>query len=181
MQKLLACEPRLITTRVCAVDGNVIPKEQLEAEWKRGNTDEYTRSSPARIGVWLSHVLCWKQVIENSWQCALILEDDVAMPCLNNVLWKQLTRVAVPMLNHRKLHAILLGWDFESSSGTHAYLISQSGAQTLLKMYEEQGILQAIDWQFVAWFQAGNIKMAQFPFLMAQQIFHHSDSDVRLT
>lgn len=66
--------------RVAAIDGRDLDAEFLSrinpqpppsAQWYRPLT-------PGEIGCFLSHLRCWRLILERQWDCALILEDDFA-------------------------------------------------------------------------------------------------------
>lgn len=108
-----------------------------------------TFCSPGMIGCGLSHIACWKAVVDRELDCALVLEDDAVlvpnfrehmMAALKDIpddfhvlvlgcfqcspLVQRLVRFGATPDHPRKL---------EYFGGTHAYIVSNEGARYLLE------------------------------------------------
>jgi glycosyl transferase family 25 len=124
---------------IVGVDAKTISQEVLESD-----VGKMCQSfcSPGMIGCGISHMRCWRAIVERNLPCALILEDDASLlPNFRNKMFSVLREVP------QEYHVLLLGCfhcdkgdspvtdhvrKIDSFAGTHAYVVSQHGARFLV-------------------------------------------------
>lgn len=123
------------------------------------------------IGCTLSHFGVWLRVVETGCQTALILEDDAIFgksqivheicKCVTmlppdwDVLLLGYNKTDVTVLTHVTSGIVKLNAFF----GTHAYLVSNTGAKKMLAQRDRLPIEQHIDAQMGEWSRKGAINM----------------------
>lgn len=131
LQSKIKPDPRYNIKRIYAVDG----QKEIEGFLSKG-----------QIGCWLSHVEMWREIVKNKESYALILEDDAdillpyMMTAIENVHKSLPDKWDMCFLSGwwpDTSHIIKVSDIFEKSDispiyGTHAYLLSYTGASNLL-------------------------------------------------
>lgn len=122
--------------RIVGVGGENVPPEDISEMCQ-------TFCSPGMIGCGISHIKCWRTVVEQNLPYALILEDDAYL--LPNFRRKMM---AVLLDMPEDYHMLLLGCflceksmptnkeqirSVKNFAGTHAYIVSQKGARFLVE------------------------------------------------
>ena len=149
MRRLLDKHDFLEVEFVTAVDGKELPENDINIYFNEKLAyDRYGRTlNRGEIGCTLSHINCYKRIVENSVNVSLILEDDISILRDISVL-SSLT----PLLDRLEPTIMLLSGDFwyicreckqnnlnivkvYDAVGAYAYLINNSAAKLILKKY----------------------------------------------
>ncbi len=112
--------------------------------------DSYDKVSPAKLACTISHMRVWKTIVASNLKHAIVLEDDVVAEDGFGVFLNDLTKCLPPTFDlvHLYIHPEFQSdWsnlaasapqafvDFVPRYGRSAYLLSQSGAQKLLRQF----------------------------------------------
>lgn len=146
--------------------------EKLELEWKyfegfsnisanrvhhffgieKQNHISITSSENKAALCTLGHIAIWKDIIENQYETAIILEHDALMlhrfdlEIPDNVIVALGYKETSPhKYNHERAGAPTKIVSIESHNGSHAYALNNKTAQTLLKGYERNKTIGCID------------------------------------
>jgi len=132
---ILGLEAELLS----AVDGRMLAPTDLPAGTERA-------LSPGEIGAYLTHVNCWKTIIQRKMPYAIIIEDDVIispglMPVVEEIIALRIPFDAVrlsALFPIRGITVASLSGDSrlvlttKPPGGSQAYLVSLSGARKML-------------------------------------------------
>jgi len=119
--------------------------------YQKSLCNKFDNLSDGEKGCFLSHYLLWKKILESGYDEVIIFEDDGVI--LDNINFKNIQQFLVP-----EYDAIYLGFCYEKYGNkdkvkqlkdysvyktnyvlcTHAYILSKSGINKLLKYLEEQ-------------------------------------------
>lgn len=151
--------------KITAVDGHTIDRDKLSISIDSDYSRYHKKLSNTEIGCFLSHIECWKRLLQSDAKFALILEDDLfikgkvvdALAEIKNIAtdWDCIKLIEQP-IKRRSLHIENTG-DFQLvtydkiPSRTGAYVLSKSGAQKMLKKCNSIG--RPIDIEFQYWWE----------------------------
>jgi len=139
--------------RFSAVDGSkidVLNDKRISTHTKQNIAKKYRRSdyeinTPGAIGASLSHISCWRRLLESDADYLVVFEDDTL------VTEEDMEKIDSLIPNMPKWDIWLLGthawafsgvpltkrtkgwWKVKQFTGAHAYIISRRGAEILLK------------------------------------------------
>lgn len=166
--------------RIEAVNGKAMdPAKVLEIQYPLNDLYYRTRFtrllSPGEVGCYLSHIACWKRLVNSNEQWALIMEDDIIVSSLAGQYMKscdwippQVDVCQLSMLNHKKNKDFIVGFErlkvddrltlvqpkYPLPVGAHAYLISRKAAQEAIR--QSSKLASPVDiFLFSPWFDFG--------------------------
>lgn len=158
--KLQLEEQNLLFERIVAVDMRKDSNKHLLSYYnKKKNYWGFKRYlSLGEIGCYLSHRECWKKILDEPIDYAIILEDDVKLVAdLNEVItclnycnlsyWEYLKIGETPIKRIRKTEKTIGKFNFvcyqKLPSGTFAQIVNKTGANKLLQ--NSQNIYRPVD------------------------------------
>ena len=99
------------------------------------------RLKTGEIACYMSHIRCWKKLINSDEDCMLILEDDAIPINQNRLLPNLLPKCDIIFLNNRfkNVNGKLVGW------GTESYIITKSGAKKMLSHVNKRHFNKPVD------------------------------------
>ena len=173
-------------TKICAVDGNSLPKEMVQQLAAKADFLETSFVNQA-VGCFMTHVLIWQLIVERKINCAVILEDDVklisgfadkvdklishlptnteiitiGLPQFENVLsLEHQTTDVFDKIFVRIVNSHVRILHPDLNPGTFAYIITLTGAENLLAYVDTFGITSAIDTFISSYLESRNIRYA---------------------
>lgn len=153
----------LAYTRVSAVDGLGVGANNSGYNPKLNKKHFRNPLMPGEVGCYLSHIECWKRIVEEDLAMALILEDDVAIGGDLAIILRSIEqlpadwdiiKLSVPPKQKKVTGSVPLIKGFnlcqyrKIPAGTGGLVVSHVGAQKLLESRKEFGRPVDIDLQF---------------------------------
>lgn len=154
--------------RISAINGKQLSSQQKAAVYdtKTNQRRYYKQLNDGEIGCYMSHIACWKRIVELELDYALILEDDAELSKqINDFIqlagrthqsWDYIAlsygRKTKSILNARELRGgIFLGQCLKLPSTTTGQFVSLSGAGKLIK--HALPIARPVDMDIQYWYE----------------------------
>jgi glycosyl transferase family 25 len=177
--------------RVSGVYGAGLTQKQLEIAYDPElNSKTYRRQLPCgEIGCYMSHIKAWKIIVERKLNCALILEDDIAIDEELKIFAKRLAastesfdivKFYCAKKNPRVIDSEPIGPNLRLCrfrkvlSGNQGQLISYDGAKKLLAKCSRFGRPADVDIQH--WWESGINVLGIFPSVI--NLVENTESDI---